>query len=190
MLFPIIYGSVRTDRQGIRAARFLRKRLTQRGHEAVIVDPLEQQLPLLDKMYKEFEPGSAPVVLEELAQLYRRADGFLFVCGEYNHSIPPALTNLIDHFMEEYFWRPAGIVCYSSGRFAGVRAAMQLRALLPECGMPTIPSLLPIASIGQAFDEHDEPTSAFTDEQTTKFLDEFIWYVHALKAQRALGTPY
>ena len=44
--------------------------------------------------------------------MYRAADAFV-VSGEYNHSIPPALSNLLDHFLEEYFWRPSAIVCYS-----------------------------------------------------------------------------
>ncbi len=190
MFIPLLYGSVRTDRQGIRAARYLAKRLAERGCEAPIIDPMERTLPLLDKMYKEYAPGSAPAVMEELAEMYRRADGFIIVSGEYNHSIPPALSNLIDHFMEEYFWRPAGIACYSGGRFGGVRAAMQLRAMLPEVGMITIPSLLPISSVETAFDENDEPTAAYIDEQTAKFFDEFMWFVQACKSQRAHGTPY
>src|SRR3546814_18651840 len=76
-----------------------------------------------------------------LATLYRRADGFLIVSAEYNHGIPPALKNLLDHFLEEYFWRPSAIACYSAGQFGGVRAAMQLRSTLAELGMPSIPRL-------------------------------------------------
>ena len=84
-------------------------------------------------------------MLERLAGLIKAADGFIIVSGEYNHSIPPALSNLLDHFLEEYFWRPSAIVCYSAGPFGGVRAAMQLRAMLCELGTPSIPSLLPDA---------------------------------------------
>src|SRR5204863_9160236 len=134
--------------------RFLDAALRRRGHETSIVDPAEQRLPLLDRMYKEYERGRAPAVMERLAELYRRADGFAIVSGEYNHGIPPALQNLLDHFLEEYFFRPSAIVCYSAGQFGGVRAAMQLRAMLAELGMPSIPSLFPIPKIGQAFDDN------------------------------------
>ena len=72
-------------------------------------------------MYKEYEKGKAPAVLERFALLYRAADAFIVVSGEYNHSIPPALSNLLDHFLEEYFFRPSAIVCYSAGAFGGVR---------------------------------------------------------------------
>jgi NAD(P)H-dependent FMN reductase len=55
----------------------------------------------------------------------------------------------LDHFLEEYFWRPSAIVCYSAGQFGGVRAAMQLRMTLAELGMSSVPSIFPIPRIGQ-----------------------------------------
>src|SRR4029078_10030842 len=99
-------------------------------------------LPLLDRMYKEYEKGKAPAVLERLATLYRGADAFVVVSGEYNHSIPPALSTLLDHCLEEYFFRPSAIVCYSAGAFGGVRAAMQLRLTLGELGNTRITSVV------------------------------------------------
>lgn len=189
LTIPVILGSVRRDRMGIRAARLVMDGLSARGREPVLVDALELQLPLLDRMYKEYAPGEAPAALERLAALYRRADGFLVVSGEYNHGIPPALKNLLDHFLEEYFWRPSGIICYSAGAFGGVRAAMQLRMSLAEMGMPSVPSLLPIPRIGETLGEDgagDERLARSRD----RFLDEFLWYAEALKPAKAAGTPY
>lgn len=190
LTIPVLLGSVRQDRKGIRAARLLVSALEARGHEPVLVDPLEDQLPLLDRMYKEYPAGSAPAVMEKLAALYRRADGFLIVSGEYNHGIPPALKNMLDHFLEEYFWRPSAIACYSAGRFGGVRAAMQLRMTLAELGMPSIPSLFTIPEIGSALAEDGTALNDRLPRQMGRFLDEFFWYCRALKAQRAGGTPY
>ena len=189
LLIPVIYGSVREQRRGIHAARFIVDALLRRGHEPVLVDPLEKPLPLLDKMYKEFPAGEAPLVMEELADLFRRADGFCVVAGEYNNGIPPALKNLLDHFLEEYFWRPAGIVCYSGGRFGGIRGAMQLRMTLAEMGMVTIPSLFPIPSVGSAFDDDGTPREAWMRDSVDGFLTEFEWYARALKEQRRSGVP-
>lgn len=186
---PVLLGSVRRDRMGIRAAHLVTDALAARGHKPVLVDALELQLPLLDRMYKEYPPGEAPEVLEKLATLYRGADGFLVVSGEYNHGIPPALKNLLDHFLEEYFWRPSGIVCYSAGAFGGVRAAMQLRMSLAEMGMPSVPSLLSIPRIGETLAE-----DGIGDERTVRsrdrFLDEFLWYASALRSAKARSTPY
>ena len=88
----VIYGSTRHHRQGIKAARFIINECIARGHTATLVDPMELQLPLLDKMFKEFEPGQAPPVLTKLAGQIKAADAFIIVSGEYNHSIPPALS--------------------------------------------------------------------------------------------------
>jgi NAD(P)H-dependent FMN reductase len=188
--FPVLLGSVRRDRVGIRAAWLLVEALTARGHRPELVDPLTEQLPLLDRMYKEHPRGQAPANLERLAALYRGADGFVIVSGEYNNGIPPALKNLLDYFLEEYFWRPSAIVCYSTGQFGGVRAAMQLRMTLAELGMPSIPSLFPIPRIVQAVDAEGQPLEPWVHSRLERFLNEFCWYARAMKRERADGTPY
>jgi len=186
----VVYGSVRGERQGIKAARFVKKALEERGHETTLVDPMERQLPLLNKMFKEYPDGEAPEVLEELAALYREADAFVFVTGEYNHSVPPALTNLIDHFMNEYFWRPAGIVSYSAGTFGGVRAAVHLRAILGEVGMVTIPTMFPVSKVQTAFDDDGNALEDAYPRRIQRFFDELEWYANALKGARQKGVPY
>jgi NAD(P)H-dependent FMN reductase len=187
----VIYGSVRSARRGIRAVRFVERQLEARGHQVTTVDPVEYGLPLLDRMYKEYPAGSAPEPLEKLAALYRAADAFVIVTGEYNHSMPPPLMNLLDHFLEEYFWRPSAIVCYSAGAFGGVRAAVQLRAPLCEMGMPSIPSLFPVPRVHEAISEDGTPADPVPMERRfTKFASELEWYAQALKAARAGGVPY
>lgn len=175
---------------GNRAAQLVVRELERRGHDVHLVDPLDLQLPLLDRMYKEHPAGEAPEQLERLAALYRSVDGFLVISAEYNHGIPPALKNLLDHFLEEYFWRPSGIVCYSAGSFGGVRAAMQLRMTLAELGMPSIPSVLPIPRIAEALTDDGKAQQPITERSMNRFLDEFLWYVGALGEARAGGTPY
>ena len=122
--------------------------------------------------------------------LYRAADAFVVVSGEYNHSIPPALSNLLDHFLEEYFFRPSAIVCYSAGAFGGVRAAMQLRAMLAELGMPSISSLFPIPRIGEAFDDVGGARDSDMDQRFGRFAGELEWYAGALREARMKGVPY
>ncbi|MFE1601787.1 NADPH-dependent FMN reductase [Methylobacterium sp. ID0610] len=190
LVVPVILGSVRHERHGLRAARYMVRALEARGHEAPLVDPAALALPLLDRMYKEYPKGEAPAVLETLAATYRRADAFVIVSAEYNHSIPPALSNTLDHFLEEYFWRPSAIVCYSAGRYGGVRAAMQLRAMLAELGMASIPSLLPMPEVQKALDPDGAPLQPWLDKSAGRFLDELTWYAEALRARRQGGTPY
>lgn len=187
--YAVILGSVRGHRQGIKAARFVLTKLVERGHTATLVDAAASQLPPLDRMYKEFPTGEAPAEMERLADLFRSVDGFVIVSGEYNHGPPPALMNLLDHFLEEYFYRPSGIVCYSAGGFGGVRAAMQLRMSLAEMGMASIPSIYPVPRIGQAFQDDGTPTDAAAHGRIKRFLDELDWYAEALRDRRAKGLP-
>jgi len=199
MVVAVLLGSVRAERLGQRAANWVMTQLKARGHEAVVVDAQALELPILDKMWKEIGPkqgehapagyGELKKKLAPLAELYARADGFCIVSAEYNHSVPPGLSNLIDYFLEEYLWRPSAIVCYSAGPYGGVRAAMQLRALLAEAGMPSIPSLQPIPLIGTALSEDGVALTQQLAEKSGKFFDEFEWYMKAFAAGRKLNDP-
>jgi len=185
----MLYGSVRRDRQGIKAARFVKKQFEARGHHVELIDALAQPFPLLDRMYKEYPAGEAPGFMERIAKDIRAADGFIIVSGEYNHGIQPGMKNMLDHYLEEWQYRPSGIVCYSAGMFGGVRAAMQLRMTLAELGMASISTLYPVPKVQDAFTEDGTPTDDSAYKFVKGFLDEMEWYAEALPAQRAKGLP-
>lgn len=185
----VFYGSVRSQRQGIRAARFVVNQCRARGHEAALVDPLEFALPLLDRMYKEYPPGAAPPLLRRLADLVLPADAYVVVSGEYNHGVPPALANILDHFLEEYFRKPSAIVSYSAGSFGGVRAAVVLRSMLAEMGMSSIPSTLPIPIVQSAFDEAGTAIDPRLQARADRFFEELEWYATALRDARGRPCP-
>lgn len=190
LTISIIYGSVRTERQGIKVARFLEQKLKERGIIVHFIDPMEYKLPLLDKMYKEFNPGEAPEPMDKMSELFIESDGFLMVTGEYNHSIPPALKNLLDHFQTEYYFKPSAIASYSNGSFGGVRAAGHLRIILGELGMPAISSMLPFPTISNLFNDDFSVKEVRIERSTARFIDEFMWYTEAFKHQREKGLPY
>jgi NAD(P)H-dependent FMN reductase len=127
----VLYGSYRTDRMGIRLANFVVASLHARGELPELIDAKIVGLPMLDRMYKEYTKGEAPVAMEALAAKIRSADAFIFVAGEYNWGMQPGLKNLADHFLEEWFWRPAAIVSYSAGRLAG--APLECRLARDPC---------------------------------------------------------
>src|SRR4051794_1425107 len=103
----VLYGSYRSNRMGIRLARFVMDNFRARGDDVELIDAKAIGLPMLDRMYKEYPKGEAPAELQTLAEKIRGADGFVFIAGEYNWGIQPGLKNLPDHFLEEWFWRPA-----------------------------------------------------------------------------------
>ena len=157
----VLYGSYRSDRMGIRLAQFVVEGLRKRGDEVELIDARAVGLPMLDRMYKEHRKGEAPAALEKLAGQIRDADGFVFITGEYNWGIQPGLKNLTDHFLEEWFWRPAAIASYSAGRLSGVRAATAWHGTLSEMGMVVISSTIAAGPIAQSLSEQGEPIGAF-----------------------------
>jgi NAD(P)H-dependent FMN reductase len=188
----VFYGSYRSDRTGIRLAEFVVDRLRRRGDDAELIDAKAVNLPMLDRMYKEYPKGEAPPALEQLAHKIRGADGFVFVTGEYNWGVQPGLKNLTDHFLEEWFWRPAAIVSYSAGRLAGARAATAWHGTLSEMGMIVVSSTIAVGPIGQTLSPAGEPTGESgqaLERAFPRFADDLAWWAEAAKAQRQRRQP-
>jgi NAD(P)H-dependent FMN reductase len=188
----VFYGSYRSDRMGIRLADFIVAGLRARGEDTELIDAKAVGLPMLDRMYKEHPKGAAPAALEALAGKIRDADGFVFVTGEYNWGLQPGLKNLTDHFLEEWFWRPAAIASYSAGRFAGARAALAWHGTLSEMGMVVTSSTIAVGPISQALSENSEPIGEGGKQLVRafpRFADDLVWWSEAAKAQRARKSP-
>src|SRR5215218_2474767 len=188
----VFYGSYRSERSGIRLAQYVVERLRHRGDDVELIDAKAINLPMLDRMYKEYPKGEAPEPLEGLARKIRAADGFVFVTGEYNWGVQPGLKNLTDHFLEEWFWRPAAIASYSAGRFAGARAAMAWHGTLSEMGMVVISSQISVGPIAQSLDADGKPTGEggkALAHAFPRFADDLDWWVEAAKVQRARKNP-
>jgi NAD(P)H-dependent FMN reductase len=188
----VFYGSYRSDRMGIRLADYLVAGLRARGADAELVDAQAVGLPMLDRMYKEYPKGSAPPAMEALAQKIKAADAFVFVTGEYNWGPQPGLKNLTDHFLEEWFWRPAAIASYSAGRFSGVRSGTAWHSILSEMGMVVVSSTLAVGPISQTLDAAGKPTGSAGESLVRafgRFADDLAWWTEAARAQRARKTP-
>lgn len=187
MKYAVLYGSTRSARKGIHVANFMVHQLEARGHEATLLDAKELDVPMLEKMYKEYD-GDAPVGLQHAHEVLAAADGLVVVGGEWNHSIPPGLKNLLDHFQSEYAGKPAGIVSYSAGPFGGVRAAPHYRVIMGELGCVT-PSIMFAVSGVYKFESADIGDDWV--RRSERFLNELDWYTDALKTKREKdGAPY
>ncbi len=188
----IFYGSYRSDRQGIRLADYLVRSFRERGAEPELIDAKAIGLPMLDRMYKEYPAGEAPEAMETLAAKIRAADAFVFVTGEYNWGQQPGLKNLTDHFLEEWYWRPAAIASYSAGRLAGAHASVAWHGTLSEMGMVVVSSTLTVGGIGHTLDAQGQPTGdggAALSRSFPRFADDLAWWTQAAREQRAKVAP-
>jgi NAD(P)H-dependent FMN reductase len=188
----VFYGSYRSARTGIRLANFIVARFKARGDNAELIDARAIGLPMLDRMYKEYARGSAPPAMEQLAAKIRAADAFVFVIGEYNWGPQPGLKNLTDHFLEEWFWRPAAIASYSAGRIAGTRSAFAWHATLAEMGMIVVSSSLAVGPIAATLSPEAEPVGEAgqsLERNFSRFADDLAWWAGAARLQRAVKQP-
>src|SRR6202046_1422863 len=188
----IFYGSYRSDRMGIRLAEFLVERFRRRGEAVELIDAKAVNLPMLNRMYKEYPPGEAPAPLEDLARKIRGADGFVFVTGEYNWGIQPGLKNLTDHFLEEWFWRPAAIASYSAGRLSRARASTAWHGTLCEMGMVVFSSTIAVGPIGQTLTADGVPMGEggkALEGAFPRFADDLMWWVGGAMMQRPRKRP-
>ena len=86
--------------------------------------------------------------------------------------------------MPEYLHKPFGIASYSGGPFGGIRANEGLRQVVSELkGVPT-PIPLMMSLVQNVFDESGNLKDTSYEKRLNDFLDDFEWYVNALKAAR------
>lgn len=161
---------------------------TSASHEVLrMIDP-----PSRTSRSDAYPAGSAPEQLEALASKIRSAAAFVFVTGEYNWGVQPALKNLTDHFLEEWFWRRAAIASYSAGRSAGVRLALAWRGTLSDMGMVVVSSTLAVGGISHALDGDAMQTGDGGDALTRsfpRFADDLARWTQAARAQRSIVPP-
>ena len=115
----VILGSTRDGRNGLRVAKLMISQLQKVGLAPVLIDPLELDVPVLRQPFHFMPPDAqkqAPEWMKKLNEEIIKAAGFLLVSSEYNCTIPPALTNVLDHFSpDNYRHKPVSIATYSLG---------------------------------------------------------------------------
>jgi len=126
----IIVGTTREGRVSPQVASWVQEKAkTINNNNYTIVDIKDFKLPLLGET-------TDTTGIEKWNQTLAGLDGFIFVTGEYNHSLPASLKNALDSAKEVWANKPAGIVSY--GSVGGTRAAEHLRTILGELQMADV----------------------------------------------------
>jgi len=165
-------------------------------HQIRIIDPIEVFGPngALSHSGGELReptfftnPSALPPAAKELQEEIKGADCYLVVSPEYNHSIPPALSSVMGHFgSSNYKCKPSGIITYSPGPFAGMRAAMAIQVMCHELGCLPVSKLCGLPAVSALLELDGTPKDA--DERMLKQLPELLtqleWMAVAMKNQR------
>ncbi len=126
----VIIASTRPGRVGPAIAQwFFERALEQDAFDVELVDLATMDLPLFNEPHQpvaqqyEFEHS------KRWAASVSRADAFVFVMPEYNHSFNAALKNALDYLYHEWRDKPVGLVSYGGGAL-GARAVEALKPVL------------------------------------------------------------
>jgi NAD(P)H-dependent FMN reductase len=134
-LIKVILGSTRPNRFGIQPAEWLMD-LAKEHSEATfeLVDLKDMDLPLLDEAlpaaYGKYDHDHTKAWAKVIAE----ADGFVFVTGEYNFSIPGAFKNALDFLAAEWRYKPVAFVSYGAAG-GGLNAVVNWRNAVANLSM-------------------------------------------------------
>ncbi|XP_069106001.1 NADPH azoreductase-like [Argopecten irradians] len=190
----VFVGSAREGRLGERVKKFMLKQLEQKNYEISVLDAaVDQEFTMLNKpvFFYGNDRTKAPKFLVEKEKLVKEADAFVIISPEYNHCIPPGLSNMIDHFGGScYAMKPSGLVTYSAGQYGGMRAAMQLRALTGELGCLSVSNIFGIPSAQKSLDDDGKPLNEHMESGAKKLLDQLDWMAWAMKNHREIKPSF
>jgi NAD(P)H-dependent FMN reductase len=152
-----------------------------------VLDPTEVKLPVME--VPAFYTKEVPEHLKAMDDAIMAADAIVVISPEYNHSIPPALSNLMDHFGgSRYAYKPSGICVYSPGAYGGVRCAMALRPFLSELGCLPVSNIFAIPHANESLNEDGTASSDEMNARLERNLDTFAkqleWWGEAAMKQR------
>ena len=143
-VLQVIICSTRPGRVGGAIGQwFIDVATTHGGFDVELVDLLVVNLPLYDEPQHPIHLQYLHEHTKRWSETISRADAFVFVIPEYNHSMNAATKNCIDYLHFEWRYKPYGIVCYG-GASMGLRAAQMLKLILAAlkvtlCGDVSIP---------------------------------------------------
>lgn len=166
----MIYGSVRPERFCDRVARWAASEVERHSaFELEVIDP-KPEWPRFDE--RKFRARLA------------RADAFLIVTPEYNHSFPGPLKTLIDSASSEWSAKPVGFVSYG-GVSGGLRAVEHLRCVFAELHAVTVRQSVSFQNAWEQFDASGRLVDPVRDGRSMAvMLSQLGWWARALKAAR------
>ncbi|MEV0171683.1 NAD(P)H-dependent oxidoreductase [Streptomyces sp. NPDC050803] len=181
----VVIGSNRHGRFGPVVADWLLDRVSGReDFTSEVVDVADIPLPTSFARTPE-----ATEALTDVTPKLARADAFVVLTPEYNHSFPAGLKNLIDWHYGEWRAKPVAVVSYG-GLAGGLRATEHLRQVFAELHAVTVRDTVSFHGAGAAFDDSGRLKDPSGPDAAVKtMLDQLVWWGRALREAKE-RRPY
>lgn len=207
---PTMWNPDDTGRLGDRVLKFFQSRLATlnaaEGATQIEVEVFDcnempwAQAVMKSPMYFKKSDDVSDEIKEACAKV-EAADCYVVLTPEYNHTMPSALTNLMNQFGgSKYGYKVSGCICYSMTPTGGGRVAQALRPYLSELGCLPVSKQVVYSSAYQLFDQEGVPREGNTfggkttikeavEKQLDGLVKQLAWWASAAKQQRVGGTP-
>jgi len=180
----IISSTVRPGRKGPVIAKWITDAANGHGgFEAELLDLGEINLPLMNEAVHPIMRQYEHEHTKQWSAKIEEADVFIFVTAEYDYSYPASLKNALEYLVHEWAYKVAGIVSYSAGPYAGVRAVMSLKADLISLKTIGLSEMVNIPLLNQYINDDGEfvPDEKLTATSKVMF-DQLLRWTKGLKA--------
>lgn len=179
----IILGSTRPNRLGEQVAKWVYDfALKRKDAEYELIDIKDYNLPLLDE---PIPPSMGKYSKEHTINWSKKIesfDAYIFVTGEYNHSVPGALKNAIDFLYKEWNNKAAGFVSYGSA--GGVRSVEHLRGIMGEVQIADVRAQV-FLSLTEDFENYSVfKPRAYHEKTLSVLFDQVVAWGTAMKTVR------
>ncbi|MCB9167754.1 MAG: NAD(P)H-dependent oxidoreductase [Flavobacteriales bacterium] len=178
----ILSSSVRDGRNSHRVALYLQDRIRAMGRDrASILDLKALDLPVFHERLRFMQ--DPPDIARTVSRSIAEADGVIIVTPEYNGGYPASLKNFIDLLYDEWHRKPVSIVTVSDGAFGGTQVITSLQFSLWKMRAWTVPAMMPVPHVQDAFDEAGVPTDGGTwNARSDRLLTELTWCMTARRS--------
>ncbi len=183
---PVILGSVREGRKSYFPAQFLVEKIQSLGHTSELVDFKTLPLPFFNS---ELMPvalkGKYPDAnVQKWSEIALKADAFVLVLSEYNHSFSGVIKNALDWLYKEFEKKPFGLTGVSEGMFGGVRAIEHMRPVIENFGAMALREVVTFGKIESLFDAQGKLLDESYHKKIDSFLTSLVLHAETLKPIR------
>lgn len=177
LFIPILQGTTRQERKSIFVSKLIEKLGEENEEiEVQLIDPLDFNFPNDGNDEYNKDP--------RYTEITQRADGFVIVVPEYNHSFPGTLKRMLDSELRNYVHKPVAFAGVSSGSWGGVRGIESLVNPVREMGLAATFTDVQFPKVEELFDGEGNLQDEKYIKRVNKMFDELIWMAKALKHGR------
>lgn len=182
----VVIASTREGRQGVGVAAWFMEQARAHGKfDVELIDLKEVNLPLFDEprhpRFQQYEHKHT----RAWSASVQRADAFVFVTPEYDHSAPASLVNAVQYLQREWNYKPVGFASYG-GVSGGTRGVQMTKQLVTSVKMMPMVEAVSIPFFTEHFEKEtgEFAPGEVQGKAAMVMLDELLRWAEALRPLR------